>query len=132
MTAIQEWRGQRLGLPRDGAGAVAGFGRRAVAIFIDWMPCWAVAFWLTENPAWSAIALFALVRAVSTAAFGRSPGQAVAGVRVAMLDGRRPSFTAAVVRTVLICLALIPPAIYNADGRGLHDRAAGTVVLRVR
>jgi uncharacterized RDD family membrane protein YckC len=36
-----------------------------------------------------------------------------------------------VIRTVLLCL-VIPPVVYDADGRGLHDRAAGTIVLRTR
>nr|MDQ3826417.1 RDD family protein [Actinomycetota bacterium] len=48
-----------------------------------------------------------------------------------LLDGRRAGFAAAVIRTVLLCL-LIPPVVYNTDGRGLHDRAAGTIVLRTR
>jgi uncharacterized RDD family membrane protein YckC len=47
------------------------------------------------------------------------------------LDGRRAGFTAAVIRTMLLCL-VIPPVVYNTDGRGLHDRAAGTIVLRTR
>ncbi|HEY3263509.1 MAG TPA: RDD family protein [Pseudonocardiaceae bacterium] len=131
-TAIQDWRGQRLGLPKDGPGAVAGFGRRIVALFIDWVPCAVLAQLLTENPAWSALVFFALLTTLSVTLFGRTPGHAAVGARVAMLDGGRPPFGAAVVRTLLICLALIPPAIYNADGRGLHDRAAGTIVLRTR
>jgi hypothetical protein len=35
-----------------------------------------------------------------------------------------------VVRTVLLCLA-IPALIWDADLRGLHDRAAGTMLVRV-
>ena len=62
---------------------------------------------------------------------GRTVGHAVAGLRVALLDRRRAGFGAAVIRTVLLCL-VIPPVVYNADGRGLHDRAAGTIVLRTR
>jgi len=131
VTAIQEWRGQRLGLPRDGAGSVAGFGRRIAAIFVDWVPCAVLAQLLTENPEWSAMVFFALLTVSSVTLFGRSPGHAAVGIRVAMLDGSLPPFRAVVVRTVLICLA-IPPVVYNADGRGLHDRAAGTVVLRTR
>ena len=110
---------------------MAGFGRRLVAIFIDWLPCSIAAQLLTENPAWSALALFAALTVVSVTLLGRTPGQAAVGIRVATLDGGRPVFGAAVVRTVLLCLA-IPPLVYNADGRGLHDRAANTVVLRVR
>jgi uncharacterized RDD family membrane protein YckC len=86
---------------------------------------------LTKNPAFSALALFAVVTVVSIAIAGRTVGHAVAGLRVALLDGRRAGFGAAVIRTVLVCL-LIPPVVYNLDGRGLHDRAAGTIVLRTR
>jgi uncharacterized RDD family membrane protein YckC len=35
------------------------------------------------------------------------------------------------VRTVLLCL-VIPAFIWDRDGRGLHDKAAGTVVVRAR
>jgi len=125
------WRGQRLGLPPRGPGSVAGFGRRIFAIFVDWLPCAVLAQLITENPAWSALVFFALLTVVSVSIFGRSPGHAAAGARVAMLDGSRPRFSAVVVRTMLLCLA-IPPLVYNVDGRGLHDRAAGTVVLRTR
>ena len=111
---------------------MAGFGRRTVALFADWIPCAVLAQLLTENPAWSALVFFALLTALSVTLAGRTPGHAAVGIRVATLDGGRPSFAAAVVRTLLICLALIPPAIYNADGRGLHDRAAGTIVLCTR
>jgi hypothetical protein len=32
----QEYAGQRLGLPQEGPGSVAGWGRRVAALFIDW------------------------------------------------------------------------------------------------
>jgi uncharacterized RDD family membrane protein YckC len=130
-TAIQEWRGQRLGLPRDGAGSVAGFGRRIGAITVDWVPCAVLAQLVTENPDWSTMVLFALLTVVGVTLYGRTPGHAAFGLRVTTLDGGRPSFGVAVVRTVLLCL-VVPPLVVNADDRGLHDRAAGTVVLRTR
>ena len=34
------------------------------------------------------------------------------------------------VRTVLLCLA-IPALIWDRDQRGLHDRGAGTVLVRI-
>jgi uncharacterized RDD family membrane protein YckC len=123
------WRGERLGLPASGPGSVAGFGRRFGAVAVDWLPCSVLAQLFTSNPGLSAMMLFALLTVVSVAAFGRTPGHAAAGLRVVMLDGSRPGFGPAVIRTVLICLA-VPPLITNADGRGLHDRAAGTIVLR--
>ncbi|HEY6422571.1 MAG TPA: hypothetical protein VIY28_04840 [Pseudonocardiaceae bacterium] len=127
----QDFPGQRLGLPRNGPGSAAGFGPRVLAIVIDWLPCSVAAQLLTTNPAFSALALFAAVTALSIGIAGRTPGHAVAGLRVALLDGRRAGFGPGVIRTVLLCL-LIPPVVYNSDGRGLHDRAAGTIVLRTR
>ncbi|MGH3898326.1 MAG: RDD family protein [Pseudonocardiaceae bacterium] len=126
-----DYSGQRLGLPEHGPGSAAGFGSRILAIVIDWLPCAVAAQLLTTNPAFSALALFAAVTALSIGIAGRTPGHAVAGLRVALLDGRRASFGAGVIRTVLLCL-VIPPVVYDADGRGLHDRAAGTIVLRTR
>jgi uncharacterized RDD family membrane protein YckC len=130
-TGGQHYPGQRLGLPKQGPGSAAGFGPRILAIVIDWLPCAVAAQLLTSNPAFSALALFAAVTAASIGIAGRTPGHAVAGLRVALLDGRRAGFGAGVIRTVLLCL-VIPPVVYNADGRGLHDRAVGTIVLRTR
>ena len=128
---VQDYRGQRLGLPERGPGSVAGFGSRFAAIAVDWLPCAAVAGLLTVNPAFSTLALFAALTALSVGLTGRSPGHAALTLRVATLDGKRAGFGAAVIRTVLLCLA-VPPLVYNSDGRGLHDRAAGTIVLRTR
>jgi uncharacterized RDD family membrane protein YckC len=50
-------------------------------------------------------------------------------MRVERADGGAPGFVAALIRSVLLCLAL-PPLIWDADQRGLHDRWAGTVVVR--
>lgn len=129
--SVQDYPGQRLGLPEHGTGSVAGFGSRFAAIAVDWLPCAIVAGLLTVNPAFSTLALFAALTALSVGLTGRSPGHAMLGLRVATLDGKQVGFGAAVIRTVLLCLA-IPPLVYNADGRGLHDRAAGTIVQRTR
>ena len=127
----QDFPGQRLGLPARGPGSAAGFGSRILAIMIDWLPCSIAAQLFTKNPAFSTLALFAAITALSIGITGRTLGHAVAGLRVASLDGRRPGVGAAVIRTVLLCL-LIPPVVYDTDGRGLHDRAANTIVLRTR
>jgi uncharacterized RDD family membrane protein YckC len=127
----QDYPGQRLGLPEHGPGSAGGFGPRILAIVIDWLPCSVAAQLLTKNPAFSALVLFAAITVASVGIAGRTVGHAVAGLRVAQLDGQRAGFAAAVIRTVLLCL-LIPPVVYNTDGRGLHDRAAGTIVLRTR
>lgn len=125
----QKWRGQRLGLPESGPGSLAPFGRRFAALCVDWLPCSILAQVLTSNPGLSALVLFALLTVVSLIAFGRTPGHAALGLRVTMLDGSRPGPAAALVRTILLCL-VVPPLLTNADGRGLHDRAAATLILR--
>jgi uncharacterized RDD family membrane protein YckC len=130
-TGGQDYPGQRLGLPEHGPGSAAGFGPRILAIVIDWLPCSLAAQLFTKNPAFSALALFAAITVLSIGLAGRTVGHAVAGLRVALLDGRRAGFGAAVIRTVLLCL-VIPPVVYNTDNRGLHDRAANTIVLRTR
>ena len=44
-------------------------------------------------------------------------------------DAATAGLRAAAPRFVLLCL-LIPALISDRDGRGLHDQAAGTVVVR--
>jgi uncharacterized RDD family membrane protein YckC len=127
----QDYPGQRLGLVARGAGAAAGFGPRIGALLIDWLPCSVAAQLFTTNPALSALMLFAALTVLSVGIVGRTPGHAALGLRVARLDGSAAGFGPAVIRTVLLCL-VIPPVVYDADGRGLHDRAAGTIVLRTR
>lgn len=141
---VQEWPGQLLGLPERGPGAVAGFGRRVMALIIDWIGSVLIVgvvsggrygFGATASDAattqWLTLAVFALEVALLTWLAGASAGQRVLGIAVRRVDGMRLPLLSAVVRTVLICL-VIPPVIYDRDGRGLHDRAAATVVVRRR
>jgi uncharacterized RDD family membrane protein YckC len=60
---------------------------------------------------------------------GRTLGMQFLRVRVLRLDGRLAGFGAILVRTVLLGL-VIPAVIWDRDGRGLHDRASGVVVVR--
>jgi uncharacterized RDD family membrane protein YckC len=80
---------------------------------------------------WSVLTWFVL-GVVGTAFFGASPGMMLLGMRVARLDGRPMLLPwRAIVRVVLVAL-IIPAAVWDADHRGLHDRAAGTIVLAAR
>lgn len=127
--------GERLGLPEQGSGAVAGWGRRIAAIFIDWIIClWAIARGVfgadTLSAGWIALGVLAVEYILLVGTIGMTFGMRLMGIRVAALDGGRPRFFAVVVRTVLLCL-LVPAVIYDRDQRGLHDRTAGTVVVRL-
>lgn len=131
LRAEGEWRGRRLGLPEDGPGAVATFGRRMIAFVLDAVVCaLAAGLWTAPDApgAWSFVPLAVLyVGAVPLT--GQTLGMRLLGMRLARLDGRQPSVPSAVIRFVLLSL-LIPALISDRDGRGLHDKVARTVVVR--
>ncbi|WP_261556751.1 RDD family protein [Frankia tisae] len=61
---------------------------------------------------------------------GQTIGMRLLGMRVIRLRDRgRQSWPWIGVRTLLLAL-LVPVVIWDRDQRGLHDRAAGTVVVR--
>jgi uncharacterized RDD family membrane protein YckC len=132
-------RGARLGLPPTGPGSLASFGRRLLALFVDWFASILVTRLVTGgrlvygSAAYSLVTLgiFALEVFALTWLAGGSFGQLVVGLRVVSLDGGRLPAWRALVRTVLICL-VVPPLVWDRDGRGLHDRAVNSAVLRVR
>jgi uncharacterized RDD family membrane protein YckC len=133
----QTYPGERLGLPPEGAGAVAGWVRRFVALFIDWLASRLVAGLVLGSSVWSGrgleqlsvFAFFILEATLLTALLGGSFGQLVVRVAVVHPGGRPLSILQALVRTVLICL-VIPPLVFNRDNRGLHDLVADSIVVR--
>ncbi|MEZ0075788.1 RDD family protein [Planotetraspora sp. GP83] len=125
--------GERLGLPEEGRGAVAGFGRRLGAVLVDWLVCtWAIAGGLLHargrDQGWVGLAVFALEYVLLVGMLGMTLGMRLFGIRVATLDGGRPALVSVLIRTLLLCLA-VPALIWDRDRRGLHDRASGTVVV---
>lgn len=120
--------GQRLGRPEHGPGAVAGLGRRTVALLVDWGLSLLIANAALGTPR-AALAVFAVEQAVLVGTLGSAVGHRLVGLRVVRCDSAAAGPGRAVLRTALLCLA-IPPLIMDADQRGLHDRAAGTVVVR--
>jgi uncharacterized RDD family membrane protein YckC len=130
------YRGERLGLPEQGPGSLASFGRRLVALFVDWVAANLVTALVARGhlhygtAAFSLLALgvFALEVFGLTWLVGASFGQRLLGIRVVSLDGSRVGVARALFRTLLICLA-VPPLIWDRDGRGLHDRAVLTAVV---
>jgi len=121
--------GQQLGLPERGPGSVASMPRRIAALFIDWLLCMVIAYWLTHSQFWT-IAVFAIEVFVLTALGGSTLGKRLVGLRTVRLGGGPIGFGWALVRTVIL-LTAIPPLLVDRDLRGLHDRATGTVVVRI-
>ena len=131
--------GEQLGAAREGPGSVAGFGRRLAAVTIDWCLAWTAAgLFAGPDPlgrgshfSWVVLGVWFLLTAVPVAAFGMTPGMAVLGVRVAPLYATLVGVPRAVLRTALLAL-VIPALARDGDGRGWHDRASGTIVVRTR
>ena len=143
----------RLGLPATGRGSPAGLLRRLIGVAVDWLLSLAVssvlfpaddarAMGLLAGAPLATLAVFGVSTAVLVALLGHTIGHRLVGVGVVRLrdvtgDGdvagaarqRPPGPVAAVVRTALLCL-VIPAAVWDGDGRGLHDVAAGTVIVR--
>ena len=129
------YRGERLGLPEEGPGSVAPVGRRVAALFIDWILSVLIAYGLiAQRDAhlagnW-ALLVFAVVSLVALALVGTTPGKRLLGLRVVRLGGGRLGPLAVLIRTVLLIL-VIPAVVWDRDTRGLHDRAANAVQIRI-
>lgn len=132
--------GERLGLPETGGGSVARPGRRIAALLIDWACATIVAMGFLGYDPWALpgeaglttfapMAVFAVVQIVFIPTLGASPGQRVLGMRIVRLRGGWVGLWRPVVRTVLLLL-VIPAVVWDGDQRGLHDQAAGTVLIR--
>ncbi len=129
------YRGEQLGLPEDGPGSIARPGRRLGALVLDWALCVLIAYGLITDgytPAtsnWALLVFFALgVLTVGTLGF--TPGKRLFRLRVVGVDTGRVQPLRALARTVLLCLA-VPALVWDRDGRGLHDRLAKTVEVRM-
>ncbi|MEN0129676.1 MAG: RDD family protein [Brevundimonas sp.] len=144
--------GERLGLPAEGRGSKAGLGRRVAALVVDWVACLAISaaffpaadpgpLWLTSGNALATPAIFAVENILFVGSIGFSFGHRLLGMRVRRIvvareggpaepdDGRAPGFGRAAIRTALLCL-VVPAVVWDGDGRGLHDRLAGTAIVR--
>jgi uncharacterized RDD family membrane protein YckC len=126
---VTPYPGERFGLPESGHGSVAGMGRRLGALFVDWILCTLIATALLHSRYWT-IAVFAAEVYILTVLTGTTVGKRLFGIRVARLDGQMTAFGWTLVRTLLL-LAVVPPLVIDRDRRGLHDKAANTIVLRI-
>ncbi|MFC6238864.1 RDD family protein [Longivirga aurantiaca] len=132
----QDYPGQRLGLPDDGPGSIARWGRRIGALFLDWFACVLLVRLLfsglaygTPESSFATMGVFLVQLTLLTWATGSSFGQRVFGIGVLRLDGMPPGFGRAFLRSLQVCL-LVPAVIWDRDMRGLHDRSLGLVLVR--
>ena len=126
--STQDYPGQRLGLPRDGAGSIGRLGRRVGALFIDYGAAYLISGFYGWDPL-AILAIFAGIQLVFLPTIQGSPGHRIVGLRLVRLDGGWAGLWRPVIRTALL-IVVIPAVIWDADQRGLHDKAAGTVLVR--
>ncbi|CAL9543464.1 hypothetical protein SUDANB6_04308 [Streptomyces sp. enrichment culture] len=129
------YRGRELGLPEEGPGSIARPGRRIGALAVDWFLCLLIAYGLItdgygqETSNW-ALLIFFVLSVLTVGTLGFTPGKRLLGLRVVELGTGRINPLRALLRSVLLCLA-VPALIWDRDGRGLHDRLARTVEVRI-
>ena len=147
-----------LALPDAGPGSLAPVVRRLAALAVDWALCLGISatFWpvepvvltrlLSGDPT-ATLLVFLVSTSVLVGLLGHTVGHRLLGLRVvpvelsgrgsgpassggtAALPVRPPGLLRGLVRTVLLCL-VVPAVVWNAEGRGMHDVAARTVVVR--
>jgi uncharacterized RDD family membrane protein YckC len=123
--------------PESGVGAVAGIGARLLAFVVDSVVSVALALLVGFRPGHAGyglavLAFFLALELLSVWVAGQTPGMRAAGVAVVRVaDGGRQSLGWIVVRTALLATVL-PALIVDESGRAMHDRAAGTVMVRTR
>lgn len=125
----QRWPGERLGLPEQGPRSVGRLGRRILALIIDWGLALLISFAFFNYDPWANLLIFAIGQIVFLTLLNGSIGHLITGLRLVPLAGGWVGWWRPWVRTLLLCL-VIPAVIWDRDQRGLHDRAAGTVLVR--
>ena len=135
--ADTDYPGRRLGMTQTGPGSLGRFGSRLVALLVDWVLCQLIAYAFTgsgfgqgQSGSWWPLLIFGVENVVLLSTLGSTFGQRLLGLRLLSLTGERATFVQVLIRTVLLCLA-IPALIWDRDQRGLHDKVAKTVLVRL-
>lgn len=115
----------------------ASFGRKLGALAVDCLLAAGVAALFTRPaaPGLMSAAVFFAAYTLFIGFFGQTPGMRLFGLACLRFDDNdgpvRLSIGRAALRTVLLQLA-VPAVFQDARGRGWHDRAAGSIMVRYR
>ncbi len=134
------WQGQRLGLPREGRGAMATFSGRLAGFVLDIVASGLVAGLLVafvHQPTpvqrqGAALVVLALEHVLLVALTGQTLGMRIMGLTVVRLakPERVPGLVPSAVRALVLLMTFGLAGFFTRDGRGLHDLAAGCAVVR--
>lgn len=117
----------------------ASWGRRALALLVDWFACMGVVSLFTPvvgttgGPgSFYTLLLFVAESAVLTSTVGGSFGKLLTRLRTIRVDGgERLDPLRSLARAILVAL-VVPPLVFRPDRRGLHDLAAGTATVTLQ
>jgi hypothetical protein len=110
--------------------SLARMGRRIGAICVDWALATLFSIAFFGYDANVSLIFFFVEQWLLVSTLGYSIGHRIFGIAVRRLDGKWVGFWRGLVRAGLVCL-VIPVAIWDADQRGLQDKAVGTVLVRL-
>lgn len=142
----QAYKGERLGLPQYGEGSLAPLGVRIGALIVDWLLAYAVVGLvvtmggpqllggdsLAGVSSWAVPVVWGAAGVICVWLFAQTPGQALVGIGTARIDAEERVGAGRAFVRVLFIFFLLPPLIQDEDGRGMHDRATGTALIRTR
>lgn len=124
------WPGDLIGLPQHGPASMATAIRRFGALCIDWALALLVSGLAFGGDAIATLLVFAAMHVVGISLLATTVGKALLRMQVVQVGGRTAPFHRVLIRTALLCLVL-PAVVVDPDGRGMHDRVAGTVEIRM-
>ena len=134
------WLGKSLGLPREGSNAVAPFSARLTAFVVDVLGSSLIGALITSqinHPSGTTRQLVAygvlfVEHVLMVALTGQTFGMRMLSLKVLRLKdvSQVPGFLTALIRTVPLLASIGLTGFFTREGRGLHDLAAGSVVVR--
>ena len=132
--------GEQLGLPREGAGSLASFSARLGAFGVDIVASALIAsllnVWVHQptpiQRQGASIAVLTVEQLLLVALSGQTLGMRLLDLRVLRFRDvtRPPGIVWSAVRTLILMLTFGLAGFFTKNGRGLHDLAAGSIVVR--
>jgi uncharacterized RDD family membrane protein YckC len=111
---------------------VPSFAKRFGALFVDWLLCLLVSGLFVADlrtATWEPLAVLVVEYALFIGLFTQTPGMRIAKIRcVDAPGGGAIGIPRAMLRGLLLCL-VIPALIMDKERRGLHDKAARSVII---
>ncbi len=129
-SSTHEERARRLGIPAEGRGSQAPMWRRIIGLCVDWAAASGVSFLLFDFNSMATLLVFAAAHFAFVSSLGFTIGHFIAGLRVVPLESGTQfvGFVRGFIRSLLLAVVL-PAAVWDGEGRGLHDKAANTLIV---